>query len=201
MKQYILLTSLLAGLAFQNTTVFAHEHEHGAETKKIAVAKTDSVFNINDVWTSSEGKPVQLSQLNGKPTVIAMVYTSCQYVCPMIVSDMQRIEKSLSKAENGKVNYAVFSFDPDRDTPAKLKEFASAHKISPDNWTLATSNASAVRKLAVVLGIKYKKDKSGDFDHDALITILDSDGVIKYQQSSVGKNMDEATVVLKKLMR
>lgn len=201
MKKYILLTSLLVGLAFQSTTVFAHEHEHGGEAKKIAAPKTDSVFNINDVWTSSEGKPVQLSQLNGKPTVIAMVYTSCQYVCPMIVSDMQRIEKSLSKAENSKVNYAVFSFDPDRDTPAKLKEFASAHKISPDNWTLATSNASAVRKLAVVLGIKYKKDKSGDFDHDALITILDGDGVIKYQQNSVGKNMDEATAALKKLMR
>jgi len=201
MKKYILLTSLLAGLAFQNTALFAHQHEHGGETKKIAAPKTDSVFNINDVWTSSEGKPVQLSQLNGKPTVIAMVYTSCQYVCPMIVSDMQRIEKSLSKAENSKVNYAVFSFDPDRDTPAKLKEFASAHKISPDNWTLATSNASAVRKLAVVLGIKYKKDKSGDFDHDALITILDGDGVIKYQQNSVGKNMDEATAALKKLMR
>ena len=91
MKKYILLTSLLAGLAFQNTTVFAHEHEHGGEAKKIAAPKTDSVFNINDVWTSSEGKPVQLSQLNGKPTVIAMVYTSCQYVCPMIVSDMQRL--------------------------------------------------------------------------------------------------------------
>lgn len=201
MKKYILLTSLLAGLAFQNTTVFAHEHEHGRETKRIAAPKSDSIFNINDVWTSSEGKPVQLSQLNGKPTVIAMVYTSCQYVCPMIVSDMQRIEKSLSKAENSKVNYAVFSFDPERDTPAKLKEFASAHKISPDNWTLATSNATSVRKLAVVLGIKYKKDKSGDFDHDAVIAILDSDGVIKYQQNSVGKNMDEATAALKKLMR
>ena len=179
----------------------AHDHDHSAEVKKVVAPKSDSLFNINDVWTSSEGKQVQLAQFSGKPTVIAMVYTSCQYVCPMIVSDMQKIEKSLSKAENGKVNYAVFSFDPDRDTPEKLKEFASSHRVNQDNWTLATSNASAVRKLAVTLGIKYKKDKSGDFDHDAVITILDSDGVVKYQQSSVGKNMDEATATLKKLMR
>ena len=201
MKKYILLTSLLAGLAMQGSAFAAHDHDHSAEVKKAVAPKSDSLFNINDVWTSSEGKQVQLSQFNGKPTVIAMVYTSCQYVCPMIVSDMQKIEKSLSKAENGKVNYAVFSFDPDRDTPEKLKEFASSHRVNLENWTLATSNASAVRKLAVTLGIKYKKDKSGDFDHDALITILDSDGVIKYQQSSVGKNMDEATATLKKLMR
>ena len=201
MKKYILLTSLVAGLAIQATAFAAHDHEHAAETKKVVAAKSDSLFNINDVWTSSEGKPVQLSQFNGKPTVIAMVYTSCQYVCPMIVSDMQRIEKSLTKAENSKVNYAVYSFDPDRDTPEKLKEFASAHHINLDNWTLATSNASAVRKLAVTLGIKFKRDKSGDFDHDAVITILDSDGVIKYQQNSAGKNMDEATASLKKLMR
>lgn len=200
MKKYIVLTCLLAGLAFQSSAA-AHDHDHSAEVKKIVAPKSESLFNINDVWTSSEGKQVQLSQFSGKPTVIAMVYTSCQYVCPMIVSDMQKIEKSLSKAENGKVNYAVFSFDPDRDTPEKLKEFASLHRVNPENWTLVTSNASAVRKLAVTLGIKYKKDKSGDFDHDALITILDSDGVIKYQQSSVGKNMDEATATLKKLMR
>lgn len=201
MKKYILLTSLVVGLTSQVTVFAAHDHEHAAEAKKIVAPKSESLFNINDVWTSSEGKQVQLAQFSGKPTVIAMVYTSCQYVCPMIVSDMQRIEKSLSKAENDKVNYAVFSFDPDRDTPERLKEFAIAHRVNPDNWTLATSNASAVRKLAVSLGIKYKKDKSGDFDHDAVITILDSDGVIKYQQNSVGKNMDEATAVLKKLMR
>jgi len=201
MKKYILLTGLVVGLALHGSILYAHEHDHTAESKKIVTPKSDSIFNINDVWTSSEGKQVQLSQLGGKPTVIAMVYTSCQYVCPMIVSDMQRIEKSLSKTENSKVNYAVFSFDPDRDTPDKLKDFAGAHRIISDNWVLATSNPSAVRKLAVSLGIKYKKDKSGDFDHDAVITVLDSDGVIKYQQSSVGKNMDEATAVLKKLMR
>ena len=132
MKKYIVLTSLLAGVALQGSAA-AHDHDHSAEVKKAVAPKSDSLFNINDVWTSSEGKQVQLSQFNGKPTVIAMVYTSCQYVCPMIVSDMQKIEKSLSKAENGKVNYAVFSFDPDRDTPEKLKEFASSHRVSPEN--------------------------------------------------------------------
>lgn len=199
MKKSIFIVGLLGGLVIHSAISYAHEHQ--SEGRKIVTTKSDSLFNITDTWTSSEGAPLQISQLNGKPTVIAMVYTSCQMVCPMIVSDMQRVEKSLSKAEAAKVNFAVFSFDPDRDTPAKLKEFASAHGISSDRWTLATSNPSAVRKLAVSLGIKYKKDKSGDFDHDALVTILDSEGVIRYQQYSVGKSMDEATAALKKLMR
>ena len=85
--------------------------------------------------------------------------------------------------------------------PEELKKGIEVELEHTNYRAIATSNASAVRKLAVTLGIKYKKDKSGDFDHDAVITILDSDGVVKYQQSSVGKNMDEATATLKKLMR
>ena len=57
-----------------------------------------------------------------------------------------------------------------------------------------------MRKLAVGLGIKYKKTKSGDFEHDATITILDEAGVIKYQTDAMNKNVDGAMTVVKQLI-
>jgi len=177
-----------------------HQHETTLSAPGLSTPSTDSVFNITDSWTAADGKAFQLSKLGGKPTVVAMVYTSCQYVCPLTVQNIKRIERSLSAAEAGKVNFALFSFDPQRDTPAKLTEFAKLHSITSPSWVLAQGSESAVRKLAVTLGIKYKKVQAGDYEHDATISILDSNGVVKFQADAMNKNINDATDALKALL-
>jgi len=177
-----------------------HQHETSSATPDPAAVSTDSIFNITDSWTAADGKAFQLDQLGGKPTVVAMVYTSCQYVCPLTVQNIKRIERALPAAQAGKVNFALFSFDPQRDTPAKLAEFAKLHSITAPSWVLAQGSESAVRKLAVTLGIKYKKVQSGDYEHDATISILDSNGVVKFQSDAMNKNVNDATDALKALL-
>ena len=196
LKTHLMLSLLLACSA----PAFAENHEHHQHHQHettLSAPSTDSVFNISDQWTDADGKTFQLSKLGGKPTVIAMVYTSCQYVCPLTVQNIKRIERSLSEAQAGKVNFALFSFDPERDTPAKLTAFAKLHGITSPSWILAQGSAGAVRKLAVTLGVKYKKVAGGDFEHDATISILDSNGVIKFQADAMNKNIDGATEALK----
>ncbi len=195
LKTLLILSLLMACSA----PAFAenHEHHHHQHETKLSAPSTDSVFNINDQWTDANGKTFQLSKLGGKPTVIAMVYTSCQYVCPLTVQNIKRIERSLNATEAGKVNFALFSFDPERDTPAKLTAFAKLHGITSPSWTLAQGSAGSVRKLAVTLGVKYKKVAGDDFEHDAIISILDSNGVIKYQADAMNKNLDGVTEALK----
>lgn len=195
LKTLLILSLLMACSA----PAFAenHEHHHHQHETKLSAPSTDSVFNINDQWTDANGKTFQLSKLGGKPTVIAMVYTSCQYVCPLTVQNIKRIERSLSEAQADKVNFALFSFDPERDTPSKLTAFAKLHGITSPSWTLAQGNAGSVRKLAVTLGVKYKKVAGDDFEHDAIISILDSNGVIKYQADAMNKNLDGVTEALK----
>ena len=177
-----------------------HEHHHHQQETVLSTPGTDSIFNINDNWTAADGKTFKLSSFGGKPTVIAMIYTSCQYVCPLTVQNMKRIERSIPADQAGQVNFAVFSFDPERDTPPKLTAFAKTHSINSPSWVLAQGNAGSVRKLAVALGIKYKKVKSGDYEHDATISVLDSNGVIKFQADAMNKNIDGASNTLKELL-
>jgi len=197
-----LLLSLVLACSFpvmaENHEV--HEHHHHQQETVLSTPGTDSIFNINDSWTAADGKTFQLNSLGGKPTVIAMIYTSCQFVCPLTVQNMKRIERAVPADQAGKVNFAVFSFDPERDTPAKLTEFAKTHSITSPSWVMAQGNAGAVRKLAVALGIKYKKVKSGDYEHDATISVLDSNGVIKFQADAMNKNIDGASNALKELL-
>ena len=107
---------------------------------------------------------------------------------------------AIAAAQAGKVNFALFTFDPQRDTPAKLTEFAKLHSITSPSWVLAQGSEGAVRKLAVTLGIKYKKVQSGDYEHDATISILDSNGVVKFQADAMNKNIDGAADALKALL-
>ncbi len=199
LKHKLLLSLILAC----NSPAFAdnHEHHHHPQEASIAALSSDSIFNITDNWTAANGNSFQLSTLGGKPTVIAMVYTSCQYVCPLTVQNIKRIERSLGAAEAANVNFALFSLDPERDTPAKLSEFAKLHGITNQSWTLAQGSAGSIRKLAVTLGVKYKKVESGDYEHDATIFILDKDGVVKYQADAMNKNMNGASDAVKALLK
>jgi protein SCO1/2 len=201
LKRKLLLLLTATALAY-SFPAFAenHEHHHHGHETTLSTPGTDSVFNITDNWTAADGKTFQLSKLGGKPTVVAMVYTSCQYVCPLTVQNIKRIERSLTAAQAGKVNFALFTFDPQRDTPAKLTEFAKLHSITSPSWVLAQGSEGAVRKLAVTLGIKYKKVQSGDYEHDATISILDSNGVVKFQADAMNKNIDGAADALKALL-
>ena len=124
-----------------------------------------------------------------------MVYTSCQSACPMTISDLKKIEAGLLPAVREQVRFAVFSFDTKRDTPAKLKGFVEARSLAPSRWILFHGNAGPVRKLSAVLGIRYRQDKNGDFDHSNVITILDRAGVIVHQQ--VGLRQDPKDTIAK----
>jgi len=203
MKKTLTHQLLLSFILAFSSPAFAdnHEHHHHPQQTAASAPSTDSVFNITDNWTAANGSAFQLSALGGKPTVIAMVYTSCQYVCPLTVQNIKRIERSLGATQAANTNFALFSLDPERDTPAKLTEFAKLHGITSPSWTLAQGNASAIRKLAVTLGVKYKKVESGDYEHDATIFILDKDGVVKYQADAMNKNMNGASDALKALLR
>ena len=203
MKKTLKHTLLLSFILANTSPAFAdnHEHHHHSQQTAVSAASTNSVFNITDDWTAANGTTFQLSALGGKPTVIAMVYTSCQYVCPLTVQNIKRIERSLSAAQATNANFALFSLDPERDTPTKLTEFAKLHGINTPSWTLAQGSAGSIRKLAVTLGVKYKKVESGDYEHDATIFILDKDGVVKYQADAMSKNMNGASDALKALLK
>jgi len=191
---------ILASLFFLLGTPGLLAHEGGMDSSQPLSLSGESIYNLDTTWSDQNGKVTKLSELQGKPVVIAMVYTSCQGACPLTISDLKRIDNGLPEPERKQVRFAVFSFDTSRDTPPKLKKFAKAHELDLSRWTLFHGSTSAVRKLAAVLGIRYKRDKNGDFDHSNVITIIDSGGVIRYQQFGLRKDPKEAVAKLHTLL-
>src|SRR5690349_20926416 len=75
-----------------------------------------SLYLLDSKWTSDVGRTVPLSVLRGRPQVIAMFFTHCEYACPILVNDMKRLEATLPAEIRAKTDFLLVSFDTKRDT-------------------------------------------------------------------------------------
>ncbi|ACK50471.1 electron transport protein SCO1/SenC [Methylocella silvestris BL2] len=173
--------ALAAGLSF--TPARAHDHAHMQHMEATKPLSGGSIYNLTSHWANQDGQAVELASLRGEPVVIAMVYTSCKDICPMIVADMVAIENKAKAKSLTRVRFAFFSLDSVVDTPERLKAYADEHGLDPSQWTLYHGDDHAVRELAAALGVRYRRDASGAFDHANIITLLDAEGNIALQQT------------------
>jgi len=202
---WIALTLALAALPGSTRAADSPPHTHGAaeplDGNRPTPLSGQSIYHASSAWADMGTKPVQLRSLRGKPVALAMVYTNCTTACPLILADLKRIESALSPEARERVWFALFSFDSERDRPEVLRKFASVHDLDPSRWRLYHGDRAAVRELAMVLGIRYKRDARGNFDHSNVISILDSEGVIRYQQVGLGQEPTESATWLESLGR
>ena len=79
--------------------------------------------------TNQDGQPFGSSDLAGKIWIADFIYSTCPGPCPMISTRMSEMQKPLEKTD---VHFVSFTVDPDKDTPAQLREYAGhlhAHRV------------------------------------------------------------------------
>ena len=147
-----------------------------------------SLYQLDSTWTSDVGRKVKLSVLRGRPQVVAMFFSNCEYACPILVNDMKKLEAALPKDVLAKVDFVLVSFDTKRDTPEALAAYRRKEKLPVASWTLLRGEADDVREIAALLGVNYAADSRGQFAHSNLITLLNAEGEIAFQQNGLNQN-------------
>lgn len=126
--------------------------------------------------TDQNGKAVTDKNLKGKPTLIFFGYTHCPDVCPTSLFEMSEVLRAMGK-DADKVNAVFISVDPERDTPATMKDYLSS--FDPHLEGLSGDPAETA-KVITSYRVYAKKVpiKDGDYtmDHTALIYLMDRDG-------------------------
>lgn len=190
----IVLLSLFAVTAFAAEPAKSAEISPCCRKALDAGTPTDkSLYLLDSKWTSDAGKEVKLSVFRGRPQIVALFFTHCEYACPILMNDMRRLEKQLPPEVLAKVDFLIVSFDTERDTQAVLAEYRKKEKLAASRWSLLRGGADDVRGLAALLGINYAKDSRGQFNHSNLITVLNAEGEVAFQQA--GLNADPAALV------
>ncbi|MBI3870500.1 MAG: SCO family protein [Verrucomicrobia bacterium] len=151
-----------------------------------------SLYQLDSMWTSDEGREIKLAALRGRVQVVAMMFTRCQYACPAIVHDLKRIEGALSDSERANVGFTLISFDSERDSVEALRDYRQTQRLAPGRWTLLRGGPDDVLELAALLGVKFKKDASGQFSHSTLIATLNPEGEIVLKQSGLHQDLEQA---------
>ena len=64
-----------------------------------------------------------------------MFFATCEYACPVLVHDMQRLRAALPAGVKDKVQFVLITFDTRRDTPPALKAYRTdiADGLSPSS--------------------------------------------------------------------
>jgi len=145
-----------------------------------------SLYKLNAIWTSDVGREVKLDVLRGHPQVLALFFSNCEHSCPLIVEDMKNIEIALPSEVRSMVDFLLVSIDPERDTPEVLRAYRAKHQLGTEHWTLLRGNADSVKQLAEMVGFQYYPGSERQYAHSLVITILDSNGEIVFQQAGVG---------------
>jgi len=126
--------------------------------------------------TDQNGKAVTDKSLKGKPTLIFFGYTHCPDVCPTSLFEISEVLRVMGK-DADKVNAVFISVDPERDTPATMKEYLSS--FDPHLEGLS-GDPDETAKVITSYRVYAKKipTKDGDYtmDHTALIYLMDRDG-------------------------
>jgi cytochrome c peroxidase len=93
------------------------------------------------------GKPVELGALkDNRLAVVAFVYTTCAEAagCPLAEQILQRIDRRLAEDEQlaRRVRLVTVSFDPERDTPARMAKVREFYAPKTD-WAFLTGGDNA----------------------------------------------------------
>lgn len=158
-----------------------------------------SLYQLTDTFQTQDGNKILLSSFEGAPTLVAMIFTHCTYACPRITADMQQIAKGLGENKDN-VNYVLVSFDVERDSAEVLKVYAEKMGLQEDFWTLLHGDDDAVRMLSVLLNVDYLKNSNGDFSHSNIISLLDAEGILQFQQEGLDANPEQTISKIKAML-
>ena len=138
--------------------------------------------------------------IKGYITVLGFIYTHCPDICPMTTHNMYLTEKKLKENGINDVKFVALSFDPDRDSPEVLKEFAKIRDLDFKNWTLLTGEKNTVDELLRRFDVKaIKTDKNLDEDgnpeysmmHTDRISLIDENGRLRKNYKGSTLNIEE----------
>ncbi len=137
-----------------------------------AIAAVGGPFHLED----QNGKPVTDADMKGRPFLVFFGFTHCPDICPTTLFDMSQLLRALGPDANH-VGALFITVDPERDTPAVIKDYLS--NFDPHLRGL-TGDQAAINAAIKAYRVYAKKVplENGDYtmDHTAVVYLMDKDG-------------------------
>lgn len=128
--------------------------------------------------TDQDGRTVTDADFRGRWMLVYFGYTFCPDVCPTSLGVVAGAMDKLAPAEREKLVPIFISVDPDRDTPAVLKDYVAAFHPALLGMTGTAEQLAPVMKSYKVYAAKVKNDDPTAYtvDHSSILYLMGPDG-------------------------
>jgi len=121
-------------------------------------------------------KPITDQDMKGRPFLVFFGFTHCPDVCPTTLFDVSEVFRALGPDAKD-VRALFITVDPERDTPAVLKDYLSSFDPRIVGVTGDDTAVASVEKAYRVYAKKVPLDGGGyTMDHTALVYLMNKDG-------------------------
>jgi protein SCO1/2 len=169
-SRFALVTSaFLLGLVVVLGAIFlVTGREHGVPT----ASAIGGPFTLID----QNGKTITDADFKGRPFLVFFGYTHCPDVCPTTLFDLSEVLRALG-GDADKTQALFISVDPERDTPAVMKDYLASFDPHLRGATGDPDQVAAAEKAYRVYAKKVPT-ANGDYsmDHTALVYLMDKQG-------------------------
>lgn len=133
---------------------------------------TTPAFSLID----QNAKPITDADLRGNVWVAAFIFTNCAGPCPMMSAKMAELQMTVTEPN---VKLVSISVDPQRDTPAVLKQYAQKFGADESRWHFITGEKPKVYEF--IQGMKVTSEPIGENDilHETRFLLVDSQGQVR----------------------
>ncbi len=174
-QKIIIIASLLVAVLLVGFTTYQMRTSQGPIVRTSGAALIGGNFEL----LNHDGKTITNKDFHGKYMLIYFGYTFCPDVCPTELQVMTgALELLGDKAKN--IQPVFVSVDPERDTPAVMKDYVS--NFYPGMIGL-TGSAEQISKVAKLYRVYYSKAAEKDapadeyaMDHSSIVYLMGPDG-------------------------
>jgi protein SCO1/2 len=119
--------------------------------------------------TNQDGKKISTKDFRGKTWAITFIYARCPLpdYCIKMSTNFSDLANSLKNDADlkDKVRLLSISFDPENDTPAKLRQYGQGYMGNQNPadfsiWQLGVGSDAEVRRIADFFGLDYRTDET-----------------------------------------
>jgi len=163
------LGAFVAGLVLFSAVIFIVP---GRTPAPIAMSAVGGPFQLVD----QNAKPITDQDFKGQPFLVFFGFTHCPDVWPTTLFEVSEILRALGPdAKN--IRAMFVTVDPERDTPAVLKDYLSSFDPRIIGVTGDEAAVAAAEKSYRVYAKKVPTDGGGyTMDHTAIVYLMNKDG-------------------------
>jgi protein SCO1/2 len=148
----------------------AHHHHHAAVAPTTRSTAQYQVPDVNLVREDGQRVSLPAEMNDGRPVVLAFIYTSCTTVCPLTSATLEQLQDKLGDAR-GRVHLMSISIDPEYDTPQRLRDYAHRFHAGAQ-WQHYTGTLAASRAAQQAFDV-YRGSK---MDHAPVVLVRTAPG-------------------------